>query len=477
MSEKLKTRAGLSRRQFLKMAGVTGGAALLAACTQQTPTPQAVEPEQKQEEKPAEEEKAPAAEPVTITWWNQFSTPMCQDLFPKIVKMFEEQNPNIKVEFEITGGPPGGGDYVEVLLARIAAGNPPDNITLWTPPSEFGARGALLAIDEYLGSASKATKDAFFEGPLKSCQWKNEVFGLPASAGAGCIFLNKPKFDEAGVSTKREDFPTTWEGVQALAAKLTKMENDEVTQAGFVPWSSPWLKPVWSELNGGKIFDAEKIEYVINSENNIELLDWWVKWLDELFGGDIEKFNLVGTWGDVYPESAFQQEKSAFEMSGAWACTDAQIPFEWEIQKFPVGPKGTKSVTGFWPNWWAIPKGTPYPAESFLLTEHFCTDGWVFWYVEGTMDTPAWKNTPKDIFTKEVERQFGAERAVDLHKFFTDYLNDTAEMWTSPIEAFAGDTLDQVIGEALHKVKSPAEALANAQELCAAKLKETVENL
>jgi ABC-type glycerol-3-phosphate transport system substrate-binding protein len=99
----------------------------------------------------------PPAEKVKISWCNQFSTPLCQELFPRIVGDFMTLNPNIEVEFEITGGPPGGGDYTEVLLARIAAGNPPDSITLWSPPSQFGAQGALMAIDSYIASAKVAT--------------------------------------------------------------------------------------------------------------------------------------------------------------------------------------------------------------------------------------------------------------------------------------------------------------------------------
>jgi len=469
MSEQAKSTV-VSRRNFLRMAGLAGGAAVLAACA----APKAAPEEGGQ----TKEEAQPASgEQVTITWWNQFSTPMCQDLFPKIVAQFTEAHPNIKVEFEITGGPPGGGEYLEVINARIAAGNPPDTITLWSPPSQFGARGALLAIDSYMERASKAKVGSFYEGPLASCQWKGKTYGLPASAGAGCIFINKGIFEEAGLSTKREDFPTTWDGLKQLAAQLTVIENGEITRAGFVPWAAAWLKPVWSALNGGKIFNSTEIRYEIDSENNLELLNYWVSYLDEQLGGDIEKVNLVGAFGSVYPETAFQLGKSAIDMEGAWGCTDASIPFEWEIMKFPVGPKGTKSVTGFWPNWWAIPKGTKHPDEAFLLTEHFCTDGWVYWYVEGTMDTPAWKGCPKDAYTKLVEKQFGTERAIDLHKFFTEYLENTAEMWTSPVEDFASDTLGQAIDEVLHKVTPAKEALATAQQTCQAKLEETIKGL
>lgn len=461
----------LSRRDFLRAAGLAGGAALMAACAPTTAQPTGEAPEA------TEEVAAPAGEPITISWWNQFSTPLCQELFPRIVQDFENLQPNIKVEFEISGGPPGGGDYLEVLMARIAAGNPPESITLWSPPSQFGARGALMAIDDLMAGAEKARPGEFYESPLKSCMWKGKTYGLPASAGNGCIMINTKMFEDNGISPKREDFPTTWDGVKELAQKLTKVENGEVTVAGFVPWTQAWLKDVWSELNGGQIFDAENLTYTLNTDSNIELFNYWLSYLDDLYGGDYEAFNILATWGDVYPGGAFSLEKAAMDMTGTWGTTDGEVPFEWEVMKFPVGPGGTKSVTGFWPNWWAMPKGVKNPNEAFLFTEYMCTDGWVTWYVEGTMDIPAWKGCPPDAYTKLVETQLGAERAKDLHKFFTEYLLDSAEMWTSPIEDFATDTYNQALDEVMHKTLSPAEALANAQDICQAKLTETLETL
>lgn len=458
-------RSAVSRREFLQLAGLAGSAAVLAACGA-PPTPAATEP-------PTE---AAAPEAVTVSWWNQFSTPTCQEVFPRVIEEFEQTYPAVKVEYEISGGPPGGGDYIEVLLARIAAGNPPDTATLWSPPSQFGARGSLTAIDDMMANAKWAKPDAFYAGPLKSCQWQGKTFGLPASAGAGCIFINTAHFEEKGLSTKREDFPKTWDALKALSEKFVVWEDGELKHAGFIPWTQSWLKPVWSELNGGKLFDAEKVQYQIVSDQNTEWLEHWVKWLDEQYGGDIEQLNIYGTWGDVYPEAAFQLGQCSIEMSGSWACTDAAIPFEWEVMKFPSGPSGSKSVTGFWPNWWVMPKGVPHPNEAFLLCEWFATQGWVTWY-KAVMDTPAWKNFPEGVLTQKLVDQAGLERAQEIHNFFAAYLEDTAGMWTSPIEDFASDTLNSSIDEVLHKVKLPAQALAEAQELCQAKLDEVLQGM
>lgn len=466
-------RNAVSRRDFLKSAGLTALGVALAACVPAAPAQPGVAATPKVEEKPAEEA---APKVVTISWWNQFSTPICQEMFPRIVGDFEKLYPGIQVDFEISGGPPGGGDYIEVLLSRIAAGNPPDTATLWTPPVQFAARGSLMAIDEMMRDAKWAKPGSFYEKPLRSCQWRGETYGLPSSAGPGCIFINVAQFEEKGISTNREDFPKTWSEVKELSAKFVVWEEGALKRAGLIPWESSWLYPLWSNLNGGKLFDVENERYVLNSEQNVEWLNYWVQWLDDQYGGDIEQLNLYIPGGDVYPQSAFQLQLRSMAQSGSWACTDAEIPFAWEVVRFPYGPSGSKSLTAFWPNWWVIPKGSPHPAEGFLFIEYLCTKGWETWYT-AVMDTPAWKDFSPDILTQKLIDAVGLERAKEIHAFFAAYLEDAIDMWNSPIEDFANDTLSSAIDEVLHKTKMPAEALKEAQDLCQAKLEETLKGV
>jgi multiple sugar transport system substrate-binding protein len=453
----------VSRRDFLRFTGLAGSAALIAACATPATQPAAG----------TDPGGAPAEDVTTIAWWNQYSTATTQELIPQIVGQYEEMYPGVKVEYEVSGGPPGGGNYIEVLLARIAAGNPPNAATMWAPPVQFAAQGSLAALDDFMANAQFATPDAFFEGPLQSCRWQGSTYGLPASAGAGCIIINVEKFEEQGISTAREDFPTTWQGVQELSAQFTRWENGELQQAGLVPWSDSWLKPVWSELNGGQIFDSRSGQYRIDSTENAELLAFWMQWLDEQYQGDVEQLNLYGNWGDAYPDGAFQQGLTAMVLSGSWACTDAEIPFEWEVVHFPVGPSGSTSLTGYWPNWFVVPAGAGHVQESFNFVEHWATNGWALWYT-GIMDTPAWKGFPEGVLPTKLVDEQGPERAQDIHNFFADYLNNTAEMWTSPVDSFASDTLDAAIDEVLHKTKTPDEVLAESQQIIQARLDETL---
>jgi multiple sugar transport system substrate-binding protein len=456
-----QTKASLSRRAFLRLTGLAGGAALVAACAAPVTQPA------------GDAGGEVGAEGVTISWWNELDTPTTQEMVPLIIAGFEETYPGVKVEYELTGGPPGGGAFTEVLLTRIAAGTPPNTATIWSPPVEFAAQGSLMAIDEYMADAQWATPDAFYEGPLKSTTWQGKVYGLPASAGAASLFFNAEKFTEKGISTATADFPTTWQGLKDLSAEFVIWEGDELKQAGYVPWATGWIRPIWSQVNGGQIFDAENNRYVIDSAANEEWLSFWLQWLDEQYRGDIEQLNIYGEWSGVYPETAFGLGTQALADSGSWAPTDADIAFEWNVAKFPIGPSGTQSATAYYPNWFVVPSGAGQAQESFNFIEYFATKGWETWYTY-IMDTPAWKAFPQGVLPTKLVDLYGQERAQEIHNFYADYLNTAADMWTSPVESFASDTLGAAIDEVLHKTKTPAQALAETQAIVQARLDETM---
>jgi multiple sugar transport system substrate-binding protein len=468
----------VSRRSFLRSAALLGGAALLAACGGSAATQPTTAPAGNATAVPdaAAPTTAPAqasgsGDVVEIEWLNRYTTPTTQEVIPLMVGAFEEANPGIKINYQNPGN---GEGYIESMLARVAGGNPPDVVTLYEPPVEFAVQGSLLEIDQFMQSATTATPDAFYPNVLKSTQWQGKTYGLASSAGAGAIYLSVPKFQEKGISTDRGAFPTTWDELKELDKQFIVNENGEIKQAGFVPFvGNSWLYPAWSAMNGGQIYDSASNSYKIDSDQNAEWLDYWLRWLDDQYGGDIEKLNTSGSWAGTYPDTAFHLGTAAMAAEGSWSSTDAEIPFEWEVARFPVGPSGNKSYTAFWPNWWAIPTGTKQPEAAFKFIEFVATTGWQTWY-EYIMDTPSWTKFPPATVPTKLVNATSRERAENVNQFFADYLNDAVEMWTSPVETFAQGTLGTAVEEVLNKRKSPKDALAEAQQLCQDKLNEVL---
>ena len=380
----------LGRRAFLRMTALSGGAMIIAACggaapdpatsnTSATDAPAAAGATAVTSANAAPAATAPgvvqaSGDQVTIDWANRFTTDVTQKVIPLMVAEFEKLYPNIKVKYQNPGVSEG---YNETILGRIAAGDPPDVYILDTTPAEYAARGSLLDITDRMTSAKWAKPDAFYPAPLGSCQWQGKTYGLPSSAGPGSVFTNIDMFTKKGVPTDRAAFPKTWDEAKALSKEFVVSDNGAISQAGFVPFvGGGWLYPVWSALNGGQIYDAASNSYKLTSDNNVQWLEYWVKWLDEQYGGNYEAFTTAGNWDDAYPESQFAQSKQAIVHTGSWVTTDAQIPFKFEATKFPVGPSGSKSVTGFYPNWWTIPAGSKHADEAFLFIEFIATKGW-----------------------------------------------------------------------------------------------------
>lgn len=470
----------MGRREFLRLAGATTGAFALAACQPARPTSTTAPSEPTSiSTQPAAESTAqevPTQEPVTIDFWNPMGFEEAKIHVPVIVKNFETMYPWITVNYELTGGPPGGGDFIEVLLARVAAGNPPDCAMMWTPATQYAIRGVLFPIDDFMATAKYAYPGSFYEAVMGSCMWQGKTYALPAGAADTSIFISIPMFEEKGLSTKRDDFPRTWDELKALSAQFVIWEGDLLKKAGFVPWAVDFTRPAWVQCNGGKFYDQNNVSYeVLDSENNVEWLNFLVTWLDEQFMGDVEKVNQSGTWGLVADNTAFNLGNCAMADDGCWKTTQGHVPFAFEVAPYPIGPSGSKSYTMWWSNWEVVLTGAKHPYEGFLFNEYFCTFGWSYWYENVSPEPLAWKDAPPDLRCKALVDVVGEEKAQELEAFFKKYLAEAAaEMWNSPIEDYATDIISTAIDKALHKVKRPDQALADARQLCQAKLDEVV---
>nr|MDQ2999296.1 hypothetical protein [Chloroflexota bacterium] len=95
------------------------------------------------------------------------------------------------------------------------------------------------------------------------------------------------------------------------------------------------------------------------------------------------------------------------------------------------------------------------------------------WYT-AILDTPAWKGFSPDVHNTKLTDITGKDKAAEFDKFFSDYLNDAAPMWNSPIEQFAQQTINTAVGEVLNKKKKVKDALAEAQQVCQTKLEQTL---
>jgi multiple sugar transport system substrate-binding protein len=316
---------------------------------------------------------------------------------------------------------------------------------------------------------------------LASCQWKGVTYRLPAAAAPYAMYYNADLFEAKGISADPKDFPKTWDEMRRLSKEFTTWDGDLLTTAGFIPWGGPAdfygmavQFVIWSHTNGGGTFDAANLKYTINSEQNIEMMRYALEWWEEEYKGDVIKVNTSANWyayadGEGRPP-AFQEGIYAMLNDGYWIATDmyaAEVKIkQWNVAPFPVGPSGTRSASGYWPNWLVIPKGVPHKQDSFEYLDYMVVDGMKVWF--GIVpDLPANKKFPVDFVPPNLIDKVGESFATEVNTFFHNQLNDYAvAMWNSPVEDFYLDQLSVALEQIISKTATPEEALGAIQTSC-----------
>ena len=369
-------------------------------------------------------------------------------------------------------------EFSLALIGSITAGNPPDMSLLWDSPVALGSQGAFMALDEMM-VGSKISIDTWPAGLLSSCQFRGQTFGLPVTAGIYTMWYNAEMFESKGIPSDRDSFPKTWAEMRALSKEFTVWDGDNLVSAGFMPPRVPEAVAIWSALNGGSLFDEANLRYTLDSEQNIEMYQFFVDWLDEEYKGDINLIDRSGNFRDGYPDgdtgqgSAFREGRLAGMQSGSWLMGDiygdpAPVFERWDLAAHPTGPSGTESVSGVWPNWFVIPAGSKNPQAAFDYLTYLSTEGVVTWY-EQIPDVPTNSQVQAKSPASLVERR-GQEFADDVTAFLATQAVIVTPMWNSPTQSFSNDQIARALEKIYTKAATPAEALAEAQAASQAEL-------
>ncbi len=258
MKETLDNRGRLSRREFMRLAGISAAGGVLVACAPAAPGQPA----------PAANSAgaAPATARVNIDY--MMNEP---ELTDKEIEQFQGANAGIK----ITRSVPDATKY----FAALAAGTPPDLLRLQAP--EFPlllARKIPLNLQSFIDTSS-----VIKVGDLASANNYYRSSGGALDIGTGDVYgmvkdwspdetlwANLDAIEAAGLPTPSFTEPMSYEDVKAYGEKLLKMNGDRVVQRGFdtnMPWVERfWM--VWLEGEGSSLFtkDFKKMDLVENEK-------------------------------------------------------------------------------------------------------------------------------------------------------------------------------------------------------------------
>ncbi|UOF88690.1 ABC transporter substrate-binding protein [Fodinisporobacter ferrooxydans] len=259
------------------------------------------------------------------------------------IKKFEEENPNIKVNY--IEEPQSSDEYHNQLVTKLSAGDNSIDVyamdIIWPP--EFGAAKWNLPLNQYF---SKADLSAMLPGPVQGDTYKGTLYAVPWFTDAGVLYYRKDILDKAGIQP-----PKTFDELMKDAEKL---KGQGGTQYGFVFQAKQYeglvcdyLEYLWG--NGGDVLNKDG-KVVIDSPNNLEATKFFV---------NLVKSDVVPKGIDTFMEEdarrLFTEGKAVFMRNWpyAWSISqgpESKVKGEVGMAPMPVGPHGTEpaATLGGW---------------------------------------------------------------------------------------------------------------------------------
>ena len=224
-------------------------------------------------EVPAATTEAPKPQPsgpVTISWWENEMIPGWRELTAEFVAEFEEENPNITVDWTITDW----GDYYEKALTAAGAGQLPDIwMTNYSQNAEFINLGLVHPINEFL---QPAFANQFFPAMLEmGVKRGDKLYGLVNGSATRGFYYNTELFEAAGIMGPPETYDEMIDG----AVKIGQLPDKwgYVLQTKGEQGDQDFIWRHWS--NGGDLITADRKPAIAN-ESGYDAMQFMLDMVD-----------------------------------------------------------------------------------------------------------------------------------------------------------------------------------------------------
>lgn len=230
---------------------------------------------------------APAAEGQTtlrLAWWGNEPR---HDMYNELADMYEELNPDIKIEREFAGWDP----YWEKLATQVAGGNAPDIIH--SHPNylyDYGNRGALMDLTPLVESG-QIDLSKWPQGIVDTGKIDDKLYMLTLGNSSVGMHYNPALFEQAGVP--EPSFEWTWsewmdtvlalhEGLGDAAYAMSDSGNDT---RGF---------RVFLRQRDKLFFDGDQLGFEPE-----DLRDYWAMWEELRAAGALPPAAITQESGDL----------------------------------------------------------------------------------------------------------------------------------------------------------------------------------
>nr|WP_245345462.1 extracellular solute-binding protein [Halobacillus andaensis] len=214
-----------------------------------------------------------------MTWWGSQSR---HDQTQEIIKKFEEENPDIKIESEFTGFD----GYFEKMAASASGNNLPDIMQ-----QNFGEYLNQYADKELLADLTEFVEDGTIdvEGVddtiMESGKKNDKLLGIPTGTNALTAFYNQDMLDEAGVDIS--DGEWSWEDYEEYAAQI----SDATGEYGARLMEPQNLFEYYLREKGEKLFNEDGTD--LGYEDDQLLVDYFERNLELKEKGAVPGYETI----------------------------------------------------------------------------------------------------------------------------------------------------------------------------------------
>lgn len=210
-------------------------------------------------------EQAKSQDVVTLEWWTWDSEEYDEASQRAMVKAFEADHPNIKVNMTLM---PTSGFETKMTTALGAGVGGPDvaffSISNWFPKA--------LPLDDFIKRDGFDTS-MYYQGFWDTkTQFDGKTIGLPLGVGASIVMFNKDLFDQAGVPYPTNDWTTDeyLEIAKKVANPARKVWGAEILTRPF--------RALWFNYGpNARLYspDSTKVDGYLNSAESLRAYEWF----------------------------------------------------------------------------------------------------------------------------------------------------------------------------------------------------------
>jgi multiple sugar transport system substrate-binding protein len=265
---------------------------------------------------------------VTLSYaiWDENQKPAMEE----IAAAFEKENPNVKVDIQVTPYK----EYFTKLQTAATGGSAADVFWMNGPNFQlYASNGQLAPLDDAGVDAAD-----YPEGLIDLYTYDGTLYGAPKDFDTVALWYNKELFDAAGVAHPAVGW--TWDDFTAAAAALT----DPATGQYGVAASQYGQENIYDSIAqaGGEVISEDGTTTGYDSPEALEGIELWT---DLIAAGSSPTAQQMT---DTNPEDMFLSGKVAMFQNGSWAAIayggNADMADKVDVAPLPAGPEGNQSV-------------------------------------------------------------------------------------------------------------------------------------